>query len=502
MLYLSKSKYCRLWQCPKMLWLDTYRPELKEVTPADDARFAAGDEVGDLAKGVFGAYVDVTVKTADGEPDLPAMIERTKTEIDKGTPVICKASFRFEELYCTVDILKKEPDGWAICEVGPSRSRESNLSFHFSYKEHVYLPTLAYQKYVLEKCGVSVTAAKLVLIDSLRYTFDGMIAPNGLFCVSDVSKDLSAAEKKVAGGLQTAKETLASETEPDCDLSERCMIPCECDYWAYCTRNLPKPSVFDLYGLYLERALAYYHNGVTSPDALMRAGKLKDAPTILLEDKYNLRCFFFGSRFPLYFLDFMFIQFPVPRCVGTKPYQKIPFQYSLHYIERKGGELQHKEFLAESGADPRRAFAEHLCADVPKNARIATYDRSELDDCFIVLIDAFPDLREHLKNIRGNLISLSTMFEGSHFREYGYDQLHRFFEKRTIYALLAQNSEPDFQMPEAVHDESEAAELFLRCAHMQPQEKEEARRALLRFGELDTLIMAKAWDKLYRTVFY
>ena len=59
MLYLSKSKYCRLWQCPKMLWLDTYKPELKEVSPATEARFAVGNEVGDLAMGLFGDYVEV-----------------------------------------------------------------------------------------------------------------------------------------------------------------------------------------------------------------------------------------------------------------------------------------------------------------------------------------------------------------------------------------------------------------------------------------------------------
>ena len=31
MVNLSKSKYCALWQCPKMLWLRKYKPELAEM---------------------------------------------------------------------------------------------------------------------------------------------------------------------------------------------------------------------------------------------------------------------------------------------------------------------------------------------------------------------------------------------------------------------------------------------------------------------------------------
>ena len=50
---------------------------------------------------------------------------------------------------------------------------------------------------------------------------------------------------------------------------------------------------------------------------------------------------------------------------GTKAYQQIPFQYSLHWIETPGGELKHTAFLAESGIDPRRDLAEKLCKDIP-----------------------------------------------------------------------------------------------------------------------------------------
>ena len=82
MLYLSKSKYCNLWQCPKLLWLNKFKPEEKTEDPALQARFDEGNVVGDLAMGLFGDYVEVTVRRSDGGLDLTKMIERTKDEMD------------------------------------------------------------------------------------------------------------------------------------------------------------------------------------------------------------------------------------------------------------------------------------------------------------------------------------------------------------------------------------------------------------------------------------
>lgn len=138
MVNLSKSKYCALWQCPKMLWLRKYKPELAEVDSHTLSIMETGNAVGDLAMGLFGDFTEVTVYT-DGEIDLPAMMRRTQEEIAKDTSVICEASFEWNGLYCAVDILRREDDGWAIYEVKSSTSDEKS----------VYIADVAYQKFVL-----------------------------------------------------------------------------------------------------------------------------------------------------------------------------------------------------------------------------------------------------------------------------------------------------------------------------------------------------------------
>ena len=60
MFFFSKSKYCLAWQCPKLLWLSKYKPELKPYDPSLQARFDEGNVIGDLAMGLLGDFKEVT----------------------------------------------------------------------------------------------------------------------------------------------------------------------------------------------------------------------------------------------------------------------------------------------------------------------------------------------------------------------------------------------------------------------------------------------------------
>lgn len=342
MLYLSKSKYCSLWQCPKILWMNKYKSEELVLDSSALARMEAGNEVGDLAMGLFGDYVEVTAYKGE-RLNLQKMIADTKAEMDKGTPVICEASFEFDGLYCAVDILCKEENGWAILEVKSSTKSD----------KEIYIADIAYQKYVLQNCGVNVTGTYLICIDS-NYVLDGDLDINRLFKVTDVWDWVSQEEKNIIANLKIAERILKSETEPEIDISEHCKKPYDCGYWKYCSRHIPSPSVFDLYRLQTSKKFDYYRKGIITYNDLFLSGvvtnekhlrqiefALTDKGTYV--DKDGIRDFLDTLSYPIYFLDFETEQPVIPKYNGTKPYQQIPFQYSLHYIESEDGELKHKE---------------------------------------------------------------------------------------------------------------------------------------------------------------
>ena len=202
MVYLSKSKYCGLWQCPKIAWLRQYKPEAATIDEMVEARFVAGNVVGDLAMGLFGDFVEVT--TYNGEKlDLPKMIEKTVLEMEKGTENICEASFSYNGLYCAVDILKKDGDGWAIYEVKSSTKHRKDDGTYTDDKE-VYVDDISYQKYVLEHCGVKVTGTYLVCLNG-DYVFDGNLDLSQLFFISDVSDEVKLEITRIEPNLAIAE---------------------------------------------------------------------------------------------------------------------------------------------------------------------------------------------------------------------------------------------------------------------------------------------------------
>ena len=104
----SKSKYCAFCQCPKILWLNKYKPEEKKEDPSKQERFEKGNVVGDLAMQLFGDFTEVTAFDKDGNLDMTKMIKTTKECLKNGTINICEASFALTGHFCSVDILHKE----------------------------------------------------------------------------------------------------------------------------------------------------------------------------------------------------------------------------------------------------------------------------------------------------------------------------------------------------------------------------------------------------------
>jgi len=490
---LSKSKYTTTWQCPKALWMKKYKPEELVLDDAILARMKTGNEVGDLAMGIFGDYVDVTEYT-DGKIDLLKMCNRTVIEMSKGTKNICEASFEYDGLYCAVDILRKEEGGYAIYEVKSSTHDDKD----------VYFADIAYQKYVLEHCNINVTGTYLVVINN-EYIFDGTMKLNELFKTTDVKEGVNDQSLNVEAVLKVAQKILASKEEPDIDIDIHCNKPYKCSFWKYCSRNLPAPSVFDLYRIRFSDAVKFYKEGITTYEQLENDPRIKSSTQIkqidyalhdkgIYTDKAIVGQFLDKCTYPLYFLDFETEQPVIPKYIGTMPYQQIPFQYSLHYIEKEGGELKHKEFLGISGEDPRRSLADQLCEDIPYDVCTMAYNKAFECGRIRELAEAFPDLADHLLSIERNIIDLLDPFRqgGYYCKAMGGS----FSIKSVLPAMFPDDPELDYHNLEGVHNGGEAMSIYPQIQYMDPEDQKTARHNLLKYCELDTFAMVKVWRQL------
>lgn len=507
---LSKSRYTTFCQCPKALWLKVHNP--LPADPTLQARFDTGNEVGDLAMGLFGGYVDVTVQGEDGRLNLTAMIECTKDEMAHGTNNICEASFAKDNNYCAVDILRRNGDGWDIYEV---KSSTSSVGDEVTNPDKFvkYAVDIAYQRWLLEQCGVKVTGTYLVTLNR-DYVRQGDLDIHKLFNILDLKDLVNNEYLKVPAQVVQAQQVLQQQGEPAWQIGDHCSTPYACAYWNHCAQQqgLPsddRPTVFDLYRLRSAKKLYFFNAGkITFEDICNEA--LSDIQRMQVDctlngteyiNKQGIEDFLNGLSYPLYFLDFETMQPPVPLFENSKPYQQITFQYSLQYIVHEGDPLLHKEFLAPSdGTDPRRALAEALCDNIPPNACTLAYNDQFEKGRICELAALYPDLNAHLMNIHDHIQDLLVPFKSGFY--YVPAMGGSFSIKGVLPALFPNDPELDYHnLKGLVHNGGDAMTIFPQLAKMtDPQEVQRLRNSLLAYCHLDTLAMVKVWEKLREIV--
>lgn len=134
-----------------MLWLDKHKKEERIIPPEIQDLLDKGNEFGDRAMGMFGEFVEITTYTEDGRLDYKTMLAKTTECLNNGTPVICEAAFSYYNNYCAVDILRRVEGGYELYEV--KNSKEVSETFE---------KDLAFQRYILKKCGVKIIKAAVV----------------------------------------------------------------------------------------------------------------------------------------------------------------------------------------------------------------------------------------------------------------------------------------------------------------------------------------------------
>ena len=483
---LSKSKYCKGVQCPKILWMDRNRPELAEETGSEDV-FQTGTMVGELAREYFGQYALV-----EYSPNFDCMVEKTRALMDGGREVIAEASFDWDGLFCSVDILRRRGGGYDIVEVKSS-----------TRVKPIYVDDMAFQYYVLTKCGVDVQRIYIMHVDT-SYVRHGELNLNGLFELEDYTDAVKEKYDEIGLRVRDIRAWAGAENEPERDIGDYCESPYTCAYYNYCRRHLPSPSVFDVHGLNRLRKYGYYHGGiVTYGDLLERkpplnAKHLRQIETTYYQreptiDRAAIRQFLDRLTYPVYHLDFETFQQAIPPYDGMRPYEQIPFQYSLH-IEREAGALEHREFLAKEGCDPRRALAQSLCEDIPENVCVLAYNMSFEKRVIKTLAETFPDLADHLMSIFDNLRDLMVPFKEQHY--YCEAMKGSYSIKYVLPALFPDDPSLDYHSLEGIHHGGEASAAFADMPNRTPEEIAVTRKNLLAYCRLDTYAMVKVLGKL------
>jgi hypothetical protein len=214
-------------------------------------------------------------------------------------------------------------------------------------------------------------------------------------------------------------------------------------------------------------------------------------------DTANVQGFLSQLAYPLSFLDFETFGTAVPLLDGTRPYQQVPFQFSLHVRREPGGPLTHHAFLADGAGDPRPQLLERMQGWLEDAGSIVVYFAGFETGRLTELARDFPTYAPWIQTLLPRVVDLHAPFKA-------FDVYHpRQNGSTSIKAVLPALTGTGYEGM-AIADGATASQTFLRLAFGEPPadgglHAAQVRRDLEAYCALDTLAMVRIIDEVERT---
>jgi hypothetical protein len=487
---ISKSRFTDYLECPKLGYMSCHRDRFKSL--ADPLDWMAmhligeGNRVGQMAREYFhgGRLIGHVFDLARARGDTALAMQ------DDCVTYVYEGAFASGGLLCRVDVLRKVEEGVVdLIEVKAANSVKSD-----------HVPDAGFQLAVLEEAGLSVRSV------SLMHFNPDYVHPGGdhydlqaLFRIDDITADARAWMREARDGLlEDMRATLTEPQPPQVPLKYSCG---DCAYYRQvCGQAAPLHPVFELggnrNGLFAALEAAGVQDVRDVPDDFPG---LADGHRLVLQavrtGELALDCEGFlelaGELVqPLWFMDFETYMPGLPIFAGTRPWQQIPFQWSLH-AQEADGTLRHAEFLKADGSDPRRAFAEALIAAIGRTGSVVVYNKGMESTRLRELARDLPDLAAPLLAVDARIVDLLPMVRQSCY----HSDFHGSRSLKSVTPVLAPHLSYDELALMAGMQAMQAYEVITEAATPE-SEREQMRADLLKYCSLDTLAMVEVLKKL------
>lgn len=323
---LTKSNFMRFHECPVYLWMTVHRPDLLPPDSPDlKFRFEMGNIVDDFARKLFVGGKDVKGFNNEGW-------KNTQKLIADGAKILYQPTVVAGELTARADILVMENGSWALNEVKSATTVKAHYPFD-----------VAFQKVCFENVGIKLGKTNLIHINN-KYVRQGEVEPKKLFTSEDITEQVEDKMDEVKKLIESALVVVSRKTPPDAKFLALCHNPKTCAY------------------------LEIYNESI---------GK-KVSPFSVEENtnRKGIREYLSPLEYPLYFLDYETYGPAIPLYDGTRPYQNIPFQYSLGVKKSPDAETNYTEFLARKSENPIPDLLAQLKKDLGPTGSVITWNMS------------------------------------------------------------------------------------------------------------------------------
>lgn len=433
---------------PAWLWLKKNDPsKLPPVDAATQAMFDAGHAFEPYVESLFPEGVTLGFSDFDEYRSLPL---RTQQAIESGAQVVFQPRFEWNGFTCISDIV-------SVVEGKTVDLYEIKSSTRVK-PDHLY--DLAFQKTVLEGNGFTVRNISVIHVNN-QYIREGEVNPKELTTFADVTEDVNEIALKTPEYMEAAKKvaTQAEMPDPNPELAKLGSKP----EWMKVYENIfpPEPKVWP-----------------------------EDTRPVI--NKQEIDRFLGDLKYPLYFFDYETMQGLVPYFDGQRPYQQVPFQYSLHILQSPDAELEWKEYLHRENSDPSRPLVEQLIQDIGSEGTVLVWYEAFEKARNTELGDMLPEYKEAMEAINDRVVDLIIPFKNK-----WYDD-PRFGGSASIKQVLPVLCPELSYKGLGIQEGGSAQRLWMEAIldNKRVDQKDQILADLIEYCKLDTLAMVEIYKKL------
>lgn len=486
---LSKSDFLLFMKHPAWLWLKKFQPD---VLPPIDANTQALFDMGFR----FEAYAEQLF--SDGQRVTGDYFEKDRVTarlLATGAQTLFQAKFTApDNTACLTDVMVRVGgDEFDVYEIKVSTKAKP---------EHIW--DLAFQKAVIEKCGYRVRKTAVVHVNG-QYVRKGEVDVMALTAITDVTDEVNATMPALQPKIKDAFDVILSSERPD--ISPRYASYGGFYDWMPIYKKLvgdfPADSAYTIARLNQPLFTTLEERGIKklqdipaeiistlAPAQQMQIAATKSGKVRI--DAAAIAKFMQTIQFPLYFLDYETSSDAVPMFDGTKPYQQIPIQYSLHILDAPGGELRHAEFLWTDSTNPMPALIAQLKNDIGPTGSVAVWYKAFECGRHTEMAEMFPEHAEFLLDLNKRVVDLIDPFQQQLYVDARFNGSASI---KNVLPVLA----PDLSYKElGIQDGGSAQNSYMRAVFgdLPANEKQKIFDDLLVYCALDTLAMVRIYEVL------
>lgn len=480
-IYLSKSRFQNGRQCRKRLWLEVHRRDLIQVSDASQARFDEGNHFGELARELLGGGPAIEAGPLDAEraqAETRALLEQSVQQV----PRIFEAAFEHDGVRIRADAVLRGAANNELVEVKSSTSVKGE-----------YLWDCAVQAWVMRGAGLPLGRIHVGHVNN-QFVLEREDDYSGLLIKVDVTGEVEPLIPEVPGIVGELKAVMKGN-EPVIATGRHCGEPHPCPFTDYCKSQEPEEPDYPV---------SILPHGGKFVEQLKRDGflDLRDVPEERLSNEKHIRVARASRNaeaiispelvdalgalaFPRYYLDYETIGPVVPRWIGTKPFQQVPFQFSCH-IEQADGSIGHREFLDISGDAPMQGLVDALISACGTTGPILVWSRSFEAGRTREMAAWFPHKAAALNAIVERMVDLLPIFRDFYYHP---AQMGSWSIKKVLPTIAPELDYADLE----VSNGGMAQQAWREAAHpdISPERKQQLRAAMLKYCERDTWAMVK-----------